>query len=446
MNDRELAYKILCRIFNDEVLCQDALSAAFEEADKKEGAQGINKGWVNHLVVGVVERYLTLTYLIEKQSGRKFNKINKNVRIILLMGVYQGLYMNVPSSAACNESVKLATKHKLAGLKGFVNGVLRGLFRAYEASGKTTAEEFILSLTKEEKDADRKLEILYSTPKWMIKEFRKAAGTKDITAILESQFTEKDMTACLIKSRATKEEFEAALTRDGVEFRECENLKAYAEDFTYYTLNAGGKLNRLSSFKKGMFIVQDPASMLASELVPVKEEMKVIDVCAAPGGKAVHLADRIYACAGHVTACDVSEEKVGKIQDTIKRTGLKNITTAVADATVKVKEFNDFFDVVVADLPCSGLGVIKKKPDIKYKTKETDPAELAVLQKKILDNVTGYVKKKGFIAFSTCTLTECENEANVSYLQEKGFEEIKRVKLLPTAEHDGFFICLLQKA
>ena len=440
MSDRETAYKILNDIFNNDMLYQDALASAFVNAQK--AGEDVNKAWVTRLVKGVTERYLSLVFLIEEQAGRKFEKIHKNVRIVLLLGLYQGMYMNVPVSAAVNESVKLAVKHKLAGLRGFVNGVLRGIFREFE--GAESADEFIAEKAeaKYPGDEDKQLSVITSTPVWIIKNYENYSD--DVKSILYGQFSEQVLTISPLRSHTSDTKLQEAFKKENTGFS-LKNFSASGEEFTYYEISPGKAVYELPSFKKGYYIVQDPASMLASEMVPLIPEMKVIDVCAAPGGKAIHLADRITAVSGHVTACDISATKVDKINDTIKRTGLVNITTLPADAAKNIKNFNNFFDVAVCDLPCSGLGVIAKKPDIKYKTGESDPAELSKLQKSILENVIRYVKCGGYICFSTCTLTKCENEDNVKFLCEKGFTEIKSVTLLPDREHDGFFISILKK-
>ena len=162
-----------------------------------------------------------------------------------------------------------------------------------------------------------------------------------------------------------------------------------------------------------------------------------------PGGKAVHLADRLKE--GFVTACDVSDKKCLKIEENIKRTGLKNIAARTEDATVFVPEFKEAFDIVIADLPCSGLGVISSKPDIRYKTSADDIKILAGIQKKILENVTKYVKPGGLISFSTCTFTKQENEDNAEYIKSLGFAELIRQRMLPDEDRDGFFVAILKK-
>ena len=441
MKDREAGYKILCDIFNDGVLYQDAMASALAraEADRED----IGRAWIGRLVNGVTEKYLTLRFVIEEQAGRKFSKINKNIRIILLMGLYQGMYMNVPVSAAVNESVKLAVSHSMSGLRGFVNGVLRGIFRDFEASGKT-AGDYVKdkAFAKYPDNENKRLEIIYSTPEWIIENYRNY--TPDVEKILASQFEEHRLACYVLKSRTGEEELEEAFKKEGTEYKKCVFSEADTE-FVYYMIKPSAPLEKTPSFKKGFYIIQDPASMLASETVPLKKEMKVIDVCAAPGGKAIHLADRLAEYSGHVTACDISASKVDRINDSVKRTGMVNMTTLPADAEKNIKNFRDFFDAAVCDLPCSGLGVISRKPDVKYKTKETDPAQLSDLQKRILDNVSTYVKAGGYICFSTCTLTKCENEENVEFLVNKGFKEIKTITLLPCEEHDGFFISILKK-
>ena len=179
----------------------------------------------------------------------------------------------------------------------------------------------------------------------------------------------------------------------------------------------------------------------------VKGDEKAIDVCAAPGGKALHLADRLKN--GTVIACDLTVAKTGKIEENIKRCGIKNIKTFVADAIVNIKEFNEAFDIVTADLPCSGLGVIGSKPDIRYKTSAADIAELAGIQKKILKNVSRYLVPGGMLSFSTCTFTKEENEDLIAgFLNDNDdFEKIyeKQIKINDDSIADGFYMCFMRK-
>lgn len=436
MNDRELAVRTLFSIHLDGELCHKALARALTDADKNSQN---NKAWVTRVVNGVTERLLTLDYLIEKQSGRKPEKIKPRIRIILDTGLYQALFMSVPESAAVNESVKLAKKFGFSGLSGFVNGVLRGCLRSFKESGCQSAEDYLKALLKDCETAE-KFEKLYSVPRFITASYLDYMGPEEAERVFSEMLDDsKPVSLYRLSSRCGEEEFETSLEKDGVEFEKINDLP------NAYVLKSSVSISELEAFKKGWFIVQDQSSMRASELLPVHSGAQALDVCAAPGGKAVHMADRLAESDGRIIACDKDEGKVSLINDTIKRCGLDNIVSVSADALCDIKEYHDRFDLLTADLPCSGLGVIGRKPDIKYKTKEEDIRELAGLQRRMLANIAHYVKSGGHMVFSTCTLAKKENEKNADYIKTLGFTEIKREVMLPSGSQDGFFAALFKK-
>lgn len=473
MTERELSYEILFDTHINGELSHISLKKALDECDRKKAE--INKSFVSGLVNGVNERYLTLMFLIEKQSGRPIEKIKPAIRIMLAMGVYQAYYMSVPASAACNETVKLASKRGFSGLKGFVNGVLRGMFRKVE-----NVDEY---LEKELKDAEftRKISVKYSCPEWLVKHYVEECGKEETEKLLSVCFEKKSLTVYGLTSVVSKQELCASFERDEVSFKEIDGI------CSAYEILSSVNISSLEAYKKGYIIVQDVSSMLATELLPDISGGKVLDVCAAPGGKTIHLADRMASlslkmrvaegtddheeCAGKendskasgmVTARDLTLHKIEKINETVKRTGLKNVVTGVFDALIKRDDDIAFYDLVVADLPCSGLGVIGRKQDIKYKTKPEDINSLADIQRKILENVTSYVKPGGYLAYSTCTIAKKENEDNCRFILDRGFEavdisdrtpdEYKRylqgnnsLRMLPEKNHDGFYIAIFRE-
>jgi 16S rRNA (cytosine967-C5)-methyltransferase len=450
MTDRELAYDILYDIHINGELCHKALKKHLDNLDKS-GKATVNKPFVTRLVKGVTKRYITLTWAESIQAGRPVSKIKPPVRIILAMGLYQGCYMSVPVSAACNEAVKLAKKHKLSGLSGFVNAVLRGFFRSSN-SMEDFIEKNVLGLSE-----TKKLEIIYSCSEWMIKKFIALNGKEQTINMLQSFYKEKKLTVYKLNNKVSDEELEQSLKKDEVSF-----LKSSLADDAY-ELELNGQISSLEAFKKGWIIVQDISSMLASQVIPAISNAKVLDLCAAPGGKTIHLASLLSDKNGEIIARDVSDSKCRLIEENCKRTGTKNVKTEVADACeLRTADLNKY-DIVVADLPCSGLGVIGKKPDIKYKTKPEDINSLALLQRKILDNAMQYVKPGGYLAYSTCTVTYEENQQNADYIRQNGsFEPIDFTKsldktmhdylqlygylqILPDELHDGFFIALFRK-
>lgn len=443
MNEREAAYKALYKIFYENGLSHEVLRETLAEADKAGGE--FNKAWLVRLVNGTTERWLTFAYLIEKQSGRPVKKIKPQLTVILSMSLYQAYFMNVPERAAANEAGKLAKKHKLAGLAGFVNGVLRGIFRSVAAKEDASEEERNLAFFKyldrllENEEEPQKLSVRYSVPDELLGLMEKELGKDEVKKALEGFLAEKRLCLYRIGKNCSKEEFENSLKMDGISYTTL-NKKELGDA---YIIETAVNPTAVECFKKGWCIVQNASSACACELLDIKGDEKVIDVCAAPGGKAIHLAGRLES--GTVIACDLSDRKCLKIEENIKRTGLKNIKAMACDATVYIKEFREAFDIVIADLPCSGLGVIASKPDIKYKTGIKDVEELSGIQKKILANVTKYLRTGGLLSFSTCTFTGRENEENAEYIKSLGFTELKRRRILPDRVRDGFFVSIFKK-
>ena len=195
----------------------------------------------------------------------------------------------------------------------------------------------------------------------------------------------------------------------------------------------------------GLYYIQEPSAMTPAATIPIEKNDRVLDVCAAPGGKALHAAQ--FAYNGAVEARDLTEAKIAIINENIQRTGATNITAKQWDATEFDQTAENKYDVVIADLPCSGLGIIRKKPDIKYNQSEESLKELVKLQATILENVCKYVKAGGTLCYSTCTINKDENESQVNNFlsSHKNFTMVNMEQLLPDSEHDGFFICVMKK-
>ncbi len=364
------------------------------------------------------------------------------IRCILRSSVYQLKYMDsVPDSAVCNEAVKLAEKKGFRTLKGFVNGVLRNIARNLE------------NITYPDD-----LSIRYSMPVWILEQWLKDYDETTVESMLKDFQMEKPTTIRCNLNVMSREELRASLEKEGVHVEEHPYLP-YAMRISGYDALAD-----LESFEKGGFYVQDVSSMLVAHLANPKEGDVVIDVCAAPGGKALHIAQLLHG-TGHVQARDLTDYKVNLIRENMIRSGIKNMTAVRYDATVLDEKSVEQADIVIADLPCSGLGVLGKKTDLKYKmTKETQE-ELIKLQRQILSNVQSYVKQGGTLVYSTCTIHSGENMENVHWFLKKypQFElapienllcdELKNsvqeegcLQLLPGVhESDGFFIAKFRK-
>lgn len=390
-DSREIILDILLEILEREgyshLILRQALNK-YQYLDKAERA------FITRTVEGTVEYLLQIDYVIDSFSKTKVKKMKPVIRTLLRMSVYQLLYLDrVPDSAVCNEAVKLAEKRKFTGLKGFVNGVLRNIARNKA------------SLTWP--DAS----IRYSVPAWLISMWQEDYGWENTKIMLEALLKNRRTAVRLNLSKASKEEILASLTGQGVEYSESgiSPEVLYLEHYDY--------LEGLSAFQSGAITVQDVSSSLVGEIAAPKEGDYCIDVCGAPGGKSLHIADKLRG-TGMVEVRDVSFAKVSMIEENISRCGFSNIRAKVQDALVTDKESIEKADIVIADLPCSGLGIIGRKPDIKYRMTPEKLKELAALQRDILAVVQAYVKPKGRLVFSTCTIDKMENEENVRWFLE----------------------------
>lgn len=359
-----------------------------------------DRGFFSKVVHGVVEYRLQLDFIIKKYNGGK--RIKPVIREILRMAIYQMLYMDrVPDRAIINEAVNLVKLRRLTALTGFVNGILR----------KISSEKETVSFDD--------ISIRYSMPEFLLDIIKENTG-KYFDKTLE-YFLEGRPVSIRVNTSKSK-------VTDVVKELEESNIRVERSSLNDTVLYIRGfdKVDDISVIKSGKCYITDVSSSMIAELIIPDNIKKVLDVCAAPGGKSFLLADKVDNEA-LIYSCDVSENKVNLIMENAKVQGFKNIIPLVADARVFDERFADS-DLVVADLPCSGIGIIGKKPDIKYRLNAENMISLAVLQKEILDNVSQYVKIGKELIFSTCTLNKAENEENVSLFL-KNHSDFKAVDL-----------------
>lgn len=398
-----------------------------------------DKSFFKKLVQGTVERVITLDYVINRVSSTKTAKMKPAIRDIVRMGTYQLLYMKVPDPAACNESVKLAKKRRFDSLGGFVNGVLRNIARRKDELTDFGAVA----------DSVERLGTIYSMPEWIVRYFTDAYGIDAAVTAFEYFLTDNKTSIRCNISRIDPGELKERLEERGID------VETVPGPDKCFKISGYSSLEAIPEFKEGLFAVQDLSSVMAGEAAEVHPGDRILDLCAAPGGKSLNLADRLAYCErgdgcrthSYVLACDLTERKVAMIVDNARRCGFDDIRTRVGDATVFCDEFLNAFDTVICDVPCSGLGIIGKKPDIKYNMTPVKQHELVGLQRSILDNAVRYVKPGGQLIFSTCTVNRAENEENVDYLISKGFNCTAAKQLLPGQEGtDGFFYARLVKS
>ena len=339
------------------------------------------------LCFGVLQNRLLLDHYLGKLSTVKLEKMEPAIRNALRLGAYQVLFLDrVPDHAAVSEAVDLARKgSKNPRSAGLVNGVLRSLVRQKD------------SLEPPEDPAVR-----YSHPRWLADLFTRRLGREEAAALMAADNGEPPTCAQVNTTKATVEAVADSLRAEGVEVTPHPWLP------NCLLLSHTGSLEELAAFREGLFYIQDAAAKLAVLAADPREGMDVLDACAAPGGKSFAAAIAMEG-RGKVVSCDIHPHKMDLIRAGAKRLGLDCITAQVLDGKECKEEYLDGFDLVLADVPCSGLGIIRKKPDIRYK--DPKPLEgLPRVQKAILDNVCRYVKPGGVLLYATCTLLERENE------------------------------------
>ena len=382
------------------------------------------RSFITRVVQGTLERRIELDAVLDQFSKTPVKKMKPLIRNILRSGVYQILYLDgVPDAAVCDEAVKLAKKRGFYQLSGFVNGVLRSVCR--------NREKIVFSDPS----------VRYSMPQWILDLWRQTYDEKTVVGMLEAFLTPAPTTVRVNTERIAPEELKARLEEKGVSVMICPDLS--------YALNIDGydRLAGMEEFREGLFYVQDLSSMLAVEAAGIAPGDTVIDVCGAPGGKSLDAA-MLLRGSGSVECRDISDRKVALIAENIRRCGLDGVQAVKKDALVRDEASAESADVVLADLPCSGLGIIGKKPDIKYHMTPEKLRDLADLQLRMLDVVCAYVRPGGTLLYSTCTVNPGENQENVERFLEKHseFSCESMEQLLPVSgKQDGFFYAALRR-
>lgn len=409
------------------------------------------KAFIKRVTQGTIERRIQLDYALDQISKVPVNKMKPLIRQLLRMSAYQLIFMDsVPDSAVCNEAVKLAGKRKFASLKGYVNGVLRNL--------ASSINKRSLIYPTAENDPIAYLSVMYSMPEWLVEHFIKEYGEDATERILKAFLEPQPVTLRLEESLSQQE-------RDAL-IKAWEEKGALVKQHPYLPyavcIEKIDGIKQLKGYDEGLFIVQDVSSMLVVEAADIKQGQTIIDVCAAPGGKSLHAASKLNG-SGMVLSFDLTQTKVNRLEENRSRMKKGNMIARVQDARVADEDLYQLADVVLADVPCSGLGVIGKKQDIKYHVTPESIEEITTLQKDILKNVANYVKPGGILVYSTCTMDSQENEKVIEWFcdvflfelesmdkylpqQLKGVGTKGMVQLLPGVhETDGFFFARMRK-
>ena len=426
---RNIALKSLYEINIKQAYSNIVLDKFINENREKLSNLDIN--FISELVYGVVTWKLTLEYIIQKYSKTKIKKMSDWVKNILYLGSYQIIFLDkVPKSAAVNESVNLCKKYNFKSV-GLVNAILRKI----EKSDYKELSNITNSITR--------ISLKYSIPEWIVKKFCDEYGEEETANICQNLNLRPNISVRINRLKGK------------VELGE----KGILEDFR--TINGTKNITKTKEYIEGNITIQDEAAGLSSFVLAPKEGEMVLDACSAPGGKTTYLAELMHN-KGMIIAWDIYEERLKQVEQNAKRLGIDIIQTEVHDATKLKEEYVEKFDKILLDVPCLGLGVIRRKPDIKWNRQEDDIKEISDIQFNILKTCSKYLKRNGTLVYSTCSMLKEENDAIIEkFIKEENFETVNieeqipnefskittkdMVQFLPSQKHDGFFITMLKK-
>lgn len=427
-NPREKALQII-----NDVLYKGAFLEESLEILKKSNIDERDYNFIKEITTGVIRNRTYLDYVIKINSRVKIKRIHKIILSILEMAIYQMYFLDkVPDYSIVDESVNLAKIYGNRGSISFTNGILRSI-------SKKDAPQVKIE------DSIDNLSTFYSHPKFYTEYFYNNYGEEFTKKLLKANNEMPPFTIRVNTLKTSKSDLMSNLKELGFEIEET------VYDNALNILNPKGVIDT-KYFDEGHFYVQDLGSILVASFLNPRENSSLLDLCAAPGGKTTHLAD-LMNNTGEIMACDKSQGKIKLIQENAKRLGAKNIETRVNDARVLNEDFIDKFDYVLVDAPCSGIGLYRKKPDIKWNKDLEDIKSLAEIQFEILDKAKDYVKDGGELLYSTCSLSKIENEDVINkFLENNKNFKIKKLrdrevlKLFPSTDgSDGFSISLMEK-
>lgn len=437
-NTREAIARLLTDIEKDQSYIQLTLKqelSAFEVLDR---------AFMTEVINGTIKYKIRLDYIISQYSKTPLSKMKPLIRNILRMSVYQLLFLEkIPASAAINEAVKIVHKRKMSNLAGFVNGILRTIDRQRDK----------IVYPDQTKDRMAYLSVYYSMPEWLIKNWLDEYSVEIVEKICNALNERPRVSIRTNRLKTSYENLYETLEKEGMEVTKGNLLP---QECLY--IGGTGAIQEIPSFKRGEWTVQDESAMLVAHVLAPNPGDRVLDMCSAPGGKSTHIAE-LMGNKGHVISTDLHAHKIEIIEKNSKRLGCTIVEPVLQDGTKRVQAWEGTFDKVLLDAPCSGLGIIKRKPDIRYSKSKEDLEQIAALQKELLDTAVSYLKEGGNLVYSTCTLSKKENEELVKYaltkhnlaldaieafvpeqlkpyVQEGGY-----VQILPfVAQTDGFFI------
>lgn len=445
INPREIAAEALTEIVKEQAYNNIILKKIL----KRNGAMPVqDRAFVTEIVNGTLRNLYYIDFMLNKLSSVKTEKMKPWILSVLRISVYQIEFMDkVPNSAVCNEAVNLIKSKNFGKLSGFANAVLRAVIRSKEK----------IEFPNEEKEPIQYLSVFYSYPEWLLKMWLHEYSYEFVKSLCQKNNTSPDVTIVNNSLKIVKENLKKELELSNIIVKE----GFYCDEA--FHLSKTANLSSLEQFQKGYFHIQDESSMLDVYILDPKPNEFILDMCAAPGGKSFFMAERMEN-KGSIVSRDIFEHKLAMIEETAQRLGITMIETQQKDASQFYEEDVEQFDKVLVDAPCSGLGLIRKKPDIKLKKNGNDIDSLCQLQKEILNQAAYYVKKGGILVYSTCTICKKENNKNIEWFLDthKNFQlenafdflpnnlkdnkEEKMVQLFPHIHNvDGFFIARMKR-
>ena len=437
---REVALKTLYKIDKEEAYSNIALDENIKENRNKLDDRDI--GFISEIVYGVTSWKLTIDEMIKKYSKLQLKKISPWILNILRMGIYQIIFLDkVPKSAAVNESVNLAKRYGHKGSRNFVNAILRKI-------DKKDYEAFF-----EIENPIERISKTTSMPTWIIQELLKDNDIKKVEEICKASNIKPKVTIRVNTLKTDKETVKKQLIERNIIVNEGE-----LEDFLI--LEKAKNIEQLDLFKQGYFTVQDEGAGLVAKIVNPKPNEWILDACSSPGGKTTYMAE-LMENKGKIVAWDLHPHRVKLVEENAKRLGIHIVETKCQDAMIYNETYKEIFDKILLDVPCLGIGVLKRKPDIKWKRNPEDIPQIAQIQEKILEICSQYLKPNGQIVYATCSIFSAENDKIVEKFlknnqaftyakieipqMEKSLENSNLIQLYQGEETDGFFICKLQK-
>lgn len=430
---RNIALNCLYKIDEENGYSNIVLDEYLNQYREKLNKKDINL--ISEIVYGTITWKLTIDAILQKYSKIKLKKMSCWVLNILRMGAYQIIFLDkIPKSAAVNESVKLAKKYAFKSTS-FINAILRKVEKAdYEE-------------LKNIQDDKERISKVYSMPEWLVEELLKEYSLQIVEQICKYS-NEKPKTTIRINTLKTnKIDFLKKLEESNIEYEET-NL----ENFIH--IKNVKNIGDIDLFKQGLFTVQDiGAGKISLMLAPNNNDL-VLDACSAPGGKTTHMAE-LMKNEGKIIACDIHPHRIKLVEENAKRLGTSIIKTSVQSATDFVKEYEEKFDKILLDVPCLGIGVMKRKPDIKWQRNKDDIQEITKIQFSILNECSKYLKVGGELVYSTCSILKDENENLIEkwlkstnengIVNNQNYKIKQQEKILPDINTDGFFICKIKR-